>query len=165
MLIKVRVHSEPFHYVSISEWQQRVNSQITSVPFGGDYTGDPRHSTILSPASTAVSNSQHQITQVLFIERVFVLPGTCMSLAHSQKKWLLPGFQAGDQGDSFDTEGAPRIKNRWSCTFNADSRTAKQSACWLCIFFFLQKWNTDYLKGNYFLNDAHYMHLIVFIAS
>lgn len=33
------------------------------------------------------------------------------------------------------------------------------------FFFFLQKWNTDYLKGNYFLNDAHYMHLIVFIAS
>lgn len=43
------------------EWQQRLNSQITYVPFGGDYRDDPHHSTSHVHHST-VSRSQHQIT-------------------------------------------------------------------------------------------------------
>ena len=74
MLIKVGVHIKPFCYVSISEWQQRVNSQITSVPFGRDYRGDPHHFTTSQSSAyhSIVSNSQHQITHILLIEWLYI---------------------------------------------------------------------------------------------
>lgn len=71
MLIKVGVHSKPFHYVSISERQQKVNSQITSVPFGRDYSDDPHHSTVLALPLRCVKQS-NQITHMLLIEEVSI---------------------------------------------------------------------------------------------
>lgn len=93
MLIKVGVHSKPFDYVSISEWQQRVNSQITSVPFGRDYPDNPQHLTVFV-CHSAVSNSQYQITHMLLIEEVYFTQNmyelNALTWPHNQEK--LPGF-------------------------------------------------------------------------
>lgn len=83
MLIKVGVHGKPFYYVSISEWQQRLNSQITYVPFGRDYGDDPHHSTTHALHST-VSNSQHQITGSLLIEQVDITQNMYELITHWQ---------------------------------------------------------------------------------